>query len=58
MRNHELTEGVEVKNKDGEVLGTSVVAARRVCIIIINHAHKWRVTVFCLELEFSCTLVL
>ena len=30
MRNHELWEGIEVKNKDGEVVGSSVVAARKV----------------------------
>ena len=32
MRNHELSEGIEVLNKEGEVVGTSVVAAREVLV--------------------------
>ena len=34
MRNHELGEGIEVKNKEGEVVGTSVTAARRVSSLL------------------------
>ena len=30
MRNHELGEGIEVKTEEGEIVGTSVTAARRV----------------------------
>lgn len=32
MRNSELSDGIEVVNKDGEPLGNSVVAARKVNI--------------------------
>ena len=32
MRNQELTDGIEVENKNGEIIGTSVVAARKVSI--------------------------
>ena len=30
MRNHELFTGIEVKDKDGNVVGTSKIAARKV----------------------------
>ena len=30
MRNHELFTGIEVKEKDGNVVGTSKIAARKV----------------------------
>lgn len=30
MRNHELSEGIEIKNQDGEIVGTSLIAARKV----------------------------
>ena len=30
MRNHELFTGIEVKDKDGNVMGTSKIAARKV----------------------------
>lgn len=30
MRNNELSEGIEVVDEDGNVVGTSVVAARKV----------------------------
>ena len=38
MRNHELFTGIEVKEKDGNVVGTSKIAARKVntCIEIQN----------------------
>ena len=32
MRNHELTEGIEVVDSQGEVVGTSLIAARKVCV--------------------------
>ena len=32
MRNHELFTGIEVKEKDGNVVGTSKIAARKVSI--------------------------
>ena len=35
MRNHELFTGIEVKDKDGHVVGTSQLAARKVHIINI-----------------------
>lgn len=35
MRNHELFTGIEVKDKDGHVVGTSQLAARKVQIINI-----------------------
>ena len=36
MRNHELFTGIEVKEKDGNVVGTSKIAARKVSIEIQN----------------------
>ena len=35
MRNHELSEGILVTTQDGEPLGNSKAAAKKVCIIII-----------------------
>ena len=37
MRNHELFTGIEVKDKDGNVVGTSKIAARKVSHKIINY---------------------
>ena len=36
MRNHELFTGIEVKDKDGNVVGTSKIAARKVNVEINN----------------------
>ena len=36
MRNHELFTGIEVKEKDGNVVGTSKLAARKVNIEVQN----------------------
>ena len=36
MRNHELFAGIEVKDKDGNVVGTSKIAARKVIAQIIE----------------------
>ena len=36
MRNHELFTGIEVKEKDGSVVGTSKIAARKVNIEVQN----------------------
>ena len=31
MRNHELSEGIQVMTKDGEAIGNSKIAAKKVC---------------------------
>ena len=41
MRNHELFTGIEVKDKDGNVVGTSKIAARKVFIIHMRVRSRW-----------------
>ena len=39
MRNNELKEGIEVFDKSGNVLGTSKVAAKKVCRCVCTDVH-------------------
>lgn len=47
MRNHELSEGIEIKNQDGEIVGTSLIAARKVPVNkrwYEPHVENWKMS--------------
>ena len=46
MRNHELFTGIEVKDKDGNVVGTSKIASRKVHKLTINVGKQYNMRRF------------